>query len=301
MGTAFGLIGTITHDVITYESGRSLKGLGGVLYQAAVFCGLGKEVFLYTNIGDELVRDMENVVKSWKTLRRGGIRCVPGSGNQVFLHYPEKGERVEILKSVVPPLDPSPIINDSSKFWMLILILNSGFDIKLQDWRKVISSASCPVWIDIHSLLLSREFNVERRYVPLTEWKEWVEGVHFIQANEKEVATMLGSPDRIASKTELFSFARIVFDLGATAVFITLGKEGVLVITPEEYRKLSALKAKKVVDTTGCGDVFGAAAAAKLASGETPFSAASYGIELATEAVSIKGVEETYRLALKHR
>lgn len=297
----FGLIGTITHDVITFDSGRSLEGLGGVLYQAAVFCGLGKDVWLYTNIGDELVRDMEEIVKDWKTLRRGGVNRVPGPGNQVFLHYPEKGERVEILKSVVPPLETGPIIKDVSKFGMLILIINSGFDIKLPDWRKVISSASCPVWIDIHSLLLSRGLDVERRYVPLTEWKEWVEGVHFIQANAKEVATMLGSPDRIVSKTELFSFARIVFDLGATAVFITLGKEGVLVITPEEYRKLSALKAKKVVDTTGCGDVFCAATAVKLASGENPFSAASYGIELATEAVSVKGIEETHSLALKYR
>lgn len=301
MSTAFGLIGTITHDVITFASGRSLKGLGGVLYQAAVFCGLGKEVFLYTNIGQELVRDMEKVVKNWKTVRRGGVSRVPGPGNQVYLHYPEKGERVEILKSVVPPLEPGQVIKDIKKFAMLILIVNSGFDIKLPDWRKVILSASCPVWIDIHSLLLSRELNVERRYFPLKEWTEWVEGVHFIQANAKEVATMLGSPDRIPSESELFSFARMVFDLGAAAVFITLGKEGVLVITPEEHRKLSALQAKKVVDTTGCGDVFCAAVVAKLASGEDTFSAASFGIELATEAVSVKGVEETYRLALKYK
>ena len=88
MNINFGLIGTITSDEISFDSGQSIKGLGGILYQAAVLCGLGKEVFLYTNLGEELVQDVENIIKKWPTLRRKGIRHAPGPGNQVHLHYP---------------------------------------------------------------------------------------------------------------------------------------------------------------------------------------------------------------------
>ena len=47
----FGLVGTITHDVITYATGQVFRGLGGILYQAAALCGLGRDVFLYTCLG----------------------------------------------------------------------------------------------------------------------------------------------------------------------------------------------------------------------------------------------------------
>lgn len=296
-----GLIGTITSDEISFDSGQTIKGLGGVLYQAAVLCGLGKQVHLYTNLGEKLIQDVEKIVEKWPSLRREGICRVPGAGNQVHLHYPEKGERVETLRSVVPPLGPRQVIEDMRKLGMLILIINSGFDIELSDWRKIVAAAKIPVWLDVHSLPLSRELNVPRNYLPLTEWKEWIEGVSFIQVNEKELSSMLGDPDKRYSEDDALAFGKEAFSLGAKAVFVTLGKEGVLVITPEESKRIRSPEAKSVVDTTGCGDVFCGGAVVKLAESQDPFTAASCGLELATEAVSIKGIEETYMLARRHR
>ncbi|NIO48189.1 MAG: hypothetical protein GTN73_01935 [Candidatus Aminicenantes bacterium] len=301
MNQGFGLIGTITSDKVTFDSGQTIRGLGGVLYQAAVLCGLGKQVHLYTNLGEELIQDVEKMVENWATLRREGICQVPGPGNQVHLHYPEKGERVETLKSVVPPLNPRQVIENMHKLGMLILIINSGFDVELSDWRKIITAAKIPVWLDVHSLPLSRELNIPRKYLPLTKGKEWVEGVSFIQVNEKELSSMLGDPDKRYSEEDALSFGKEVFNLGVKVVFITLGKQGVLVITPEESKRIRSPEVKSVVDTTGCGDVFCGGAAVKLAEGQDPFTAASCGLELATEAVSIKGIEETYMLARRRK
>lgn len=291
------MIGTITFDEITYESGQSINGLGGVLYQAAVLCGLGEEVHLHTNMGQELADEVEATVSEWSTLCREFVRTVPGHGNQVRLHYPESGERMEVLKSVVPPLDPAALLKDIRKLAMIILVINSGFDVELRDWQKIVHSASCPIWIDIHSLALSRKIGVLRNYRHIPDWKEWTEGVNFIQANAKEVASMLGQPDRKPSESELKRFAARTFELGVRAVFITLGREGVLVMTPGESRKISISKAESVVDTTGCGDVFCSATAVKLSEGENPFNAAYFGLELATKAVAVKGITETYCLA----
>jgi hypothetical protein len=301
MNMNYGLIGTITSDEITFGSGQTIRGLGGVLYQAAVLCGLGKEVYLYTNLGEELVQDVEKMVEYWSTLRKEGICQAPGPGNQVHLHYPEKEERVETLKSVVPPLNPRQAIEDVHMLGMLILIINSGFDIELSDWRKIVAAAKIPVWLDVHSLPLSRELNVPRKYLPLAEWREWAEGVSFIQVNKKELSSMLGDPDKRYSEDDTLAFGKEAFNLGAKAIFVTLGKEGVLVMTPEESKRIRLPEVKNIVDTTGCGDVFCGGAVVKLAEGQDPFTAALCGLELATEAVSIKGIEETYMLARRHR
>jgi hypothetical protein len=292
----FGLIGTITYDFITSESGMSSQGVGGVLYQAAALCGLGKKVTLYTNLGQELVPEVEKITKSWSTLKREGMHYVRGPGNQVHLFYPERGERVETLISVVPPLNPDQIIEGLREFGMLILVINSGFDIHLEDWRTIVQDAKCPIWIDIHSLPLSKQLNVPRRYLPLPGWKDWTSGASYLQANRIEVASMLGHPERTASETELIHFGETALALGLKAVFITMGKEGILVITSDGSKKISSADVKEVIDTTGCGDVFCSATATKLTEGKDPFESASFGLLFATRAVCIKGVEETYAL-----
>jgi len=294
----FGLIGTITSDQIIYESGKSFRRVGGILYQAAVLCGLGDEVFLYTNLGQKLQARAESLVSNWPTLHRDGMNLVPGQGNKVRLFYPEKGERQEILESVVPSLDPGHVLDDLPKFDMLIMAVNSGFDIELGHWRQIVERASCPIWLDFHSLVLAKKLNAPREYISLPEWKEWAKGVAYLQANRQEIACMLGHPQKLPADREVKRFADSAFDLGIRALLITLGDRGVLLATKEKSRIIKPPLKKAVVDTTGCGDVFCAASASRLAKAAPLFQAVSFGIELATNAVTVAGVKETYLLAL---
>lgn len=297
----FGLIGTITQDEITFEHGQRITCLGGILYQAAVLSGLGENVFLFTHLGEELVEDVYDLVRGWPSLNKRGIRHVPGPGNRVQLRYPEKEERVEVLKSVVPPLNPRLIIENLPELGMLILVINSGFDIKLSDWRNIVRSATCPIWMDVHSLLLSRELNVPRKYLPLREWRDWAEGIDFLQANVKEMASMLGFPDKIPSEDDFCRFGEMAFGLGVKAVFLTLGKDGVFIMKPGKSLKIPAPQVENAVDTTGCGDVLCGGTVVKLASGEDPFDAARFGLQLATRAAEVEGVDETFRLVSDYR
>lgn len=292
----YGLIGTITHDTITTPSGEKILGLGGVLYQAAVLCGLGKSVSLFTHLGVNLASSVEKVTAEWQTLDKGGIRLVPGPGNLVHLDYPPQGERIEILKSVVPPLSPEIILPELSGFNILVLIINSGFDLVLEDWKKIRDATTCPIWLDIHSLLLTKQLHIPRRYHPLEVWREWTKGVDYIQANTTEVAALLGNPDQSFSDDELREFAALTFQNGTQAMFIAKGEKGVLVLTPNRLETVSAGEAQQVADTTGCGDVFCAGAVIKLLEGLNPFEAAAYGIRLAAAATGVRGIEATYTL-----
>jgi ribokinase len=62
---------------------------------------------------------------------------------------------------------------------------------------------------------------------------------------------------------------------GARAVVATLGARGAVVVTADSATAIPALKAK-VVDTTGAGDCFVGALAARMAKGTTPVEAARY-------------------------
>jgi sugar/nucleoside kinase (ribokinase family) len=296
----FAIMGTIGYDVITHEGGEDISGVGGILYQAAGLCGLGLEVALFANVSEEYEAEVGAITNRWPTCRVDGLRVVPGPGNRVFLHYPARGERVEILRSHVPPLDPRRIIDGLTGCGMLISVINSGFDIELAGWREVVGGARCPVWFDVHSLVLTQVIGETRHYRPLTEWPTWVEGATYLQANVKEVASMLGRPEILPRREELIGFGAAAINLGVAAVFLTMGKDGALVVTRAGARRIGCREAGRVVDTTGCGDVFCAAAAAMLASGSTPEEAASFGVELASEAVGAAGVLETYDL-IKNR
>jgi hypothetical protein len=292
----FGLIGTITQDVITQASGRVLSGLGGILYQAAGLCGLGQEVTVHTNVSREMVRPVKSLAGRWPTFDSAGIEIVPGPGNRVFLHYPEEGERVEVLESHVPPLRPDRLLADLPQINFLILVINSGFDIGLRDWRLIVGRAQCPIWFDVHSLVLMPELHRARRYRPLPEWRDWANGVTYLQANLKEIAAMLGDPERSPSPGDLRLFGETAFSLGIKAAFVTLGSEGVLIMLPGSSQKIAVSKAGEVVDTTGCGDVLCAGTAALLAKGADPIEAVGFGAELASEAARVTGIAQTYDL-----
>jgi sugar/nucleoside kinase (ribokinase family) len=296
----FALLGTITHDVITQASGRVLSGEGGILYQAAGLCGLGQRVTLYTNVGRDLFPRVNPVIDSWPTCDSSRLRVVPGPGNNVFLHYPEKGERVEVLESCVPPLRPDQLLKDLPEFGFLILVINSGFDISLRDWRRIVRRTDCAIWFDVHSLALTLELHNSRRYRPLPEWRSWAEGTTYLQANLVEVASMLGRPEQTPSHDRLDRFGEQAWELGIQAVFVTLGADGVLVLLPGRARRIVSAEAGGVVDTTGCGDIFCAGAAARLASDADPVEAAAFGVELASEAAGVSGVKQTYSL-IKNR
>jgi sugar/nucleoside kinase (ribokinase family) len=127
-----------------------------------------------------------------------------------------------------------------------------------------------------------------------------VEGVTYLQANLKEVAAMLGRPEDFPRLDELLSFGQSALDLGVKVVFLTSGKEGVMVLAADGARRVGSPEVGRVVDTTGCGDIFCAGTAAMLASGRDPVESAAFGAELASEAAGAAGVEKTYGL-LKNR
>ncbi|MEB2837267.1 MAG: PfkB family carbohydrate kinase [Desulfurococcales archaeon] len=83
--------------------------------------------------------------------------------------------------------------------------------------------------------------------------------------------------------------ARAIASRGPRWVVVKLGAEGALLYGPEGERRIPAFKPPRVVDTTGAGDAFAAAALLKLARGSDIVEALTYASAAAALKVSRLG------------
>lgn len=291
----FGLIGTITWDKIHSASGKRWQAPGGILYQAACLCALGAEVILMSQVGEELWPKIRKIIAVWPGLKLDGLKIIRGPGNVVELDYPAKGERREKLKWAAPPLSLSQIWPLLEKIDFLMMVFNSGFDLDFYAWRQIVQKRSFSLWLDIHSLVLSPNFG-RRKYESLVSWPAWVEGVDYLQVNEREAGCLLGFPERKLTLDDLNSLADQSLPLGLKALFITLGKKGVFVATPDNREIITVEEKKRIVDPTGCGDCLAAACCWQLSQGKSVPEAVRFGVSVAGHLVSTRGIASAFRL-----
>jgi len=244
---------------------------------------------------------VDNLAAAWPGLNTEGLVFLSQPGNRVRLEYAASGERLEILEWAVPPFKPGPLQAAAAGWDALLFVLNSGFDMAFTDWRQLLTGLPCPVWFDVHSLVLEPAIGRPRGYGAVPDWQDWVKGVAWLQADRREAACLAGYPDRPATDTEVVELARQAIELGVRAVFITLGHEGALAAVRGQTKYVASPSSCPAVDTTGCGGVFAAAALSRLVRGETPFEAAAFGVRLASEAALAAGVRATWTAASAHR
>ncbi|WP_345470863.1 ribokinase [Glutamicibacter ectropisis] len=114
--------------------------------------------------------------------------------------------------------------------------------------------------------------------------------------NEHEAALILAQLDgseTISTESEPV-IAQKLMDHGLASLVITLGANGCLVAEPDsQIQQLSAVKVS-AVDTTGAGDAFTGAVAARLANGDDLAQAAEFAGKFAALTVQAHGAQASY-------
>ncbi|MDO8594197.1 MAG: PfkB family carbohydrate kinase [bacterium] len=82
---------------------------------------------------------------------------------------------------------------------------------------------------------------------------------------------------------------------GLSAVIETLGEKGSIIYEHGKTTRITAVKAKKVVETTGAGDAYRAGMIARLLEGKSLKEACAFGSKIAALSVAYRG-GQTYRL-----
>lgn len=123
---------------------------------------------------------------------------------------------------------------------------------------------------------------------PMELPKETLRKLDPLVVNEHEAAFLLG--EKMEGVNETLSAAPKLLSLGPRSVVVTLGSEGVVYADSEETEHLSSPEVD-VVDTTGAGDAFVGALAAKLSKGASLREAVSYAVRAGAAAVMKEGAQ----------
>jgi hypothetical protein len=200
---------------------------------------------------------------------REGLQEWDGPGNHILLDCREDGHKPELAQLRLPPL-PLDRLTPALGCSHLLLNCTSGRDLELETWRSLVSTwrARHPrgwLQLDWHSLSLDWQEGRARALRQVPRAFAWVDGLDLLQLTLEECASLTARPPR-----RLEDAADLTLRLrksGCRRVVITDGARGFLFADAGGLKRQAAWPVPEVLDTTGCGDVLGAALLATLGRG----------------------------------
>jgi hypothetical protein len=310
-----GIIGSLVWDVIYGRDPLAppVEEWGGIAYALA---GLDAsltpdwEIVPLIKVGRDLSAEAHRLLTGLTHLTPGG-RCVEvtAPNNRVVLHYQSTERRCERMAGGVPGWTWSelgPMVHDLDAIYLNFI---SGFELCLGTAQALRQAFKGPIYADFHSLFLGMQQDGMRVLRPLPDAPDWFGCFDLVQLNEDEMRQL--SPDPLTLAAEALA-------AGVSLLTVTLGSRGVAYVAAPGFDGLadrrtggqaeaawlssvrpsdrptvrSALvKAPDVetLDPTGCGDVFGAAAFARLLAGDPLEAALQHATTLAARNASFRG------------
>ena len=253
------------------------------------------EVVPLIKVGRDLAQPAAEFLGTLRRLVPGG-RCVevPVPNNRVVLRYLTGERRCERMSGGVPPWtwdELGPMVRDLDALYVNFI---SGFEMGLGTAEALRQGFTGTIYADLHSLFLGMGRDGMRARRPLPDAPGWFGCYDVIQVNEDEMAQLGADPMLIAAD---------VLGAGASALLVTLAAKGAVYFgktggtgrtgetggTGAIATALVPAPAVDLLDPTGCGDVFGAVACARLLAGDRLPEAVRVANELAARNATFRG------------
>ncbi|MBI5475358.1 MAG: carbohydrate kinase family protein [Ignavibacteriales bacterium] len=256
------VIGHPCYDVIVQPDGTETESFGGIYFTIATLAQLLKntdKIFPVFGIGKSDYDEVIEKFKLYPAIDTSGIYKFNGQTNRVRLNYSSSENRIECSKNISEPV-PWKKIKPFIETDLILINMISGFDLTLEtldEIRMEVRENKTPVYFDAHCLPCGVASDCTRYYKPIETWRRWLFNLHAVQMNETEASAMT------VEKLTEDQLAKYVHALDTKALHITRGNKGstVYIDIHKQVKRIdfSAVEQEKAVDTTGCGDVFGAA------------------------------------------
>ncbi len=304
-----GIVGSLVWDLIYGRDPLAppVEEWGGIAYAlAGLDASLPRdwEIVPLIKVGRDLGREAQQLLGGLTRLTPGG-RCVEvtAPNNRVVLHYQSTERRCERMAGGVPGwtwTELGPMVRDLDAVYVNFI---SGFELCLGTAQALRQGFPGPLYADFHSLFLGMQQDGMRVLQPLPQAAEWFGCFDVVQLNEDEMRQL--SPDPLSLSAQ-------ALQTGVSLLAVTLGPRGVAYVAAPGFdglaqRGLGAagqqqhtaplsvrtalIQAPSVetIDPTGCGDVFGAAAFARLLAGDTVEAALRHATRLAARNAGFRG------------
>ena len=317
-----GIIGSLVWDLIygRDQLAPPVEEWGGIAYALAGMDASLKadwQIVPLIKVGRDLSREAQQLLNGLLRVAPGG-RCVEvtAPNNRVVLHYQSTERRCERMAGGVPGWtweELGPMVRDLDAIYLNFI---SGFELCLGTAQALRHGFRGPIYADFHSLFLGMQQDGMRVLQPLPDAADWFGCFDLIQLNEDEMRQL--SPDPLSLSAQVLA-------AGVSLLTVTLGPKGVAYVAAPGFDGLTGgwaggqdgrtsrlvgpsgaptarpadrptvrsalIKAPAIetLDPTGCGDVFGAAAFARLLAGDSVETALQHANTLAARNAGFRG------------
>ena len=305
------MIGTLVWDQILTAEPKcdSYEEWGGISYAIAALSASLPEnwkILPIIKLGLDLSAEGRSFLDKIPRVDCSQIAVVPEDNNHVQLQYSPDGSRIERLSGGVPGWSWSELAPLAKICDALYVNFISGFEMDLQTTETLRREFPGPIYADLHSLFLGVTSDGMRIPTRLKCWEAWFRCFDAVQMNESE-------SELLCSQEKLLDFSIEPSSLSPSLIVVTLGGQGAEYFTtrgfdeprwksmdsPKEaiasYKRVALASGPYAGDPTGCGDVWGATAFARLLAGDELEKAIRKANELASENVGKRGAKNLLR------
>jgi hypothetical protein len=318
-----GILGSLVWDLIygRDQLAPPVEEWGGIAYALA---GLDAsltpdwEIVPLIKVGRDLSAEAQDLLRGLSRLAPGA-RCaeVTAPNNRVVLHYQSTERRCERMAGGVPGWtwpELGPMVRDLDAIYLNFI---SGFELCLGTAQALRQGFAGPIYADLHSLFLGMQQDGMRVLQPLPNAPDWFGCFDMVQLNEDEMQQLTPDPLTLAADA---------LGAGVSLLTVTLGPKGVAYVAAPGFDGLADKRAGgqpdrrtgrlsgslaiptvrpsdrptvrtalipaanvETLDPTGCGDVFGAAAFARLLAGDSIEAALRHATALAARNAGFRG------------
>ncbi len=255
------LIGTFNHDILVHAGGEEIHSAGGLWYSLKAL-GLLQPDWLIRPVAWSPRADHEHIRQQLNALSldAAGLCDTNLPANRVRLDCRADAEKPELCELNLPPLG-LPELRHGLDAEVLLLNMTSGRDTTLENWAALRSewrSHHPQGWLqmDWHSLSLNEGEKGTRRLRRVPDWQAWLKDLDLLQLTLEESFSMDGRKrNSLRDTRDLWLQASAA---GCRRMVVTDGARGFVYWDHAGSRLVPAIPVKRVVDTTGCGDVLGA-------------------------------------------
>ncbi len=288
--------GTVNRDLLVYPDGRRRESLGGLVYSLATLAllyGRELEILPVCWVGEELHNSLPEFLEQLPGVSTTGLSFCREPANQVTLEIHNDLRKVETLRGGVPPLTTEMLAP-----WLpadgLLLNFTSGSDMSQTTTGWALTNCGGLSLVDLHSLTLDAPAVGRRSLRLLPAWREWVRGADILQLAEAETWSLTGEPE--PERAQLLDLIRDTIAATVDRMVVTRGERGLLAGERDrEPFELPAVPREGSGDTTGCGDVTGAALLGALLLGRSFREA----LQIAVRAAAVKAAGQGIGSVLK--
>jgi hypothetical protein len=322
-----GIIGSLVWDVIYGRDpiAPPVEEWGGIAYALG---GLDAslppdwEIVPLIKVGRDLSGQAQDLLRGLSRLAPGA-RCVEvtAPNNRVVLHYQSTERRCERMAGGVPGWtwgELGPMVRDLDAIYLNFI---SGFELCLGTAQALRQGFPGPIYADLHSLFLGMQQDGMRVLQPLPNAPAWFGCFDMVQLNEDEMQQLTPDPLTLAADALGAGVSLLAVTLGPRGVAYVAapgfdglagrqvsGDSGMQQHTNSRAEpdftssptrlptyplsvRTALIPAPQIetLDPTGCGDVFGAAAFARLLAGDPVETALRHATTLAARNAGFRG------------